>query len=126
MGFYPTLLADVHRFAAAAGHPVHVLCYPDPHALSGPIADLQRAWLTDAGIVADRLLVGSFLLIDPTRAREAGLVPLWTMCPVESAVRTTVAYLTRSLDRYRWSTSDFSGMVCGPEASPHPGYGRTS
>lgn len=91
-GFDQTLLADAHR----TGHPVHVIRYPEPHALSGPVADLQRTWLTEAGITADRLLVESFLLIDPTRTRQAGLVPLWTMFPVESAVRTAQDYLRSS------------------------------
>jgi hypothetical protein len=100
-GFDPELLEDVHRVATATGHPVHVLRYPDPHALSGPVADLQHAWLTGAGVTADRLLVESFLLIDPTRTREAGLVPLWTMFPVESAVHTTIDHLRARPNRYR-------------------------
>jgi hypothetical protein len=100
-GFDGTLLEDVTRFAAETGHPVQVLRYPHTHALSGPIADLQYSLLADAGITADRLLVESFLLIDPTRTREAGLVALWTMFPVESAVRATADHLWSNPARYR-------------------------
>jgi hypothetical protein len=100
-GFDPLLLDDVHRFAAEAGHPVHVVRYPDTHVLSGPIADLYRDWLTEAGLTADQLLVESFLLIDPTRTLKAGLVPLWTIFPVESAVRTTADYLRSAESRYQ-------------------------
>jgi hypothetical protein len=100
-GFDAELLGDVRRFADAAGHPVHVVRYFDTHALSGPVADIQRAWLTDAGITAERLLVESFLLIGPTRTRQAGLVPMWTMFPVESAVEATVEYLRSDGGRYR-------------------------
>ncbi|MFC0111262.1 hypothetical protein [Kibdelosporangium aridum] len=89
-GFDADLLDDVQRFAAAAGHPVHVVRYPDTHALSAPVADIYREWL---GGTADQLLVESFLLIDPTRTRQAGLVPLWTMFSVESAVDVTENYL---------------------------------
>ncbi|GAB3893440.1 hypothetical protein GCM10029964_070220 [Kibdelosporangium lantanae] len=100
-GFDPGLLVDVRRFAAETGHPVHVIRYPDPHALSGPVADLHHTWFTDNGITTDRLLVESFLMIDPTRTLAAGLVPLWTMFPVGSAVQATVAHVRSAPGRYR-------------------------
>lgn len=92
-GFDPLLLDDVNQFGARTGHPVHVVHYPDTHALSGPIAGLCRDLLIEAGLAADRLLVESFLLMDPTRARETGLVPLWTIFPVEAAVRVAEDHL---------------------------------
>jgi hypothetical protein len=100
-GFDARLLDDVQRFGAAEGHPVHVVRYPDTHALSGPIADIHREWLSGAGITPDKLLVESFLLIDPTRTRQAGLVPFWTMFPVESAVRATADYLRSAAGGFR-------------------------
>jgi hypothetical protein len=100
-GFDADMLADVQRFARETGHPVHVVRYPDPHALSGPVADLHHAWFTASGITADRLLVESFLMIDPTRTLAAGLVPLWTVFPVESAVQTTVDHVRSAPGRYR-------------------------
>jgi hypothetical protein len=100
-GFDAELLGDVRRFADAAGHPVHVVRYSDTHGLSGPVAGIQRAWLNGAGITADRLLVESFLLIDPTRTRQAGLVPMWTMFPVASAVEATTDYLRSAAASYR-------------------------
>ncbi|MCE7010847.1 hypothetical protein LWC34_49800 [Kibdelosporangium philippinense] len=92
-GFDPALLEDVNRFSGS--QPVHVIRYPNTHALSGPVADLYRNWLN-----SDRLLVESFLLIDPIRTIEARLVPLWTIFPVSSAVRTAVDYL-RSSEEFR-------------------------
>jgi len=100
-GFDTKLLADVQRFARETGHPVHVIRYPDPHGLSGPVADLHHTWFADNGITTDRLLVESFLMIDPTRTLAAGLVPLWTMFPVESAVQTTVDHVRSAPGRYR-------------------------
>ncbi|MEV4313589.1 hypothetical protein [Actinocrispum sp. NPDC049592] len=97
-GFDSALLDDVHRIAAETGHPVHVVRYPEPHALSGPVANLYHSWL---GTEHPRLLVESFLLIDPTRTLEAGLVALWTMFPVESAVRATVDHVQSAPGRYR-------------------------
>jgi hypothetical protein len=88
-GFESLLLEDITHLAATTGHPVHVIQYPDPHALSGPVADIHRTWLN-----SDRLLIESFLLLDPTRTREAGLVPLWTMFPVRSAVETAAEYMS--------------------------------
>lgn len=79
---------------------MHVIRYPDPHALSGLIADLHHKWYADNGITTDRLLVESFLMIDPTRTLAAGLVPLWTMFPVESAVQTTLDHSRSALGRY--------------------------
>jgi hypothetical protein len=100
-GFDASLLEDVQRFAAAAGHPVHVVRYPNTHALSGPVADIYRQWLSGAGITPETLLVESFLLIDPTRTRHAGLVPLWTVFPVESAVAATADYLESTAGIFR-------------------------
>lgn len=92
-GFDPELLADVRRFAAEHGHPIQLISYPDPHALSAPIATLYHGWLTRAGTRADRLLVESFLLIDPVRTLRAGLVPLWTIFPVQSALTVAADHL---------------------------------
>ncbi|ONI83164.1 hypothetical protein ALI144C_16815 [Actinosynnema sp. ALI-1.44] len=99
-GFDAHLLDDVERLAAATGHPVHVVRYPDTHALSAPIADLHREWLGAAGVATDTLLVESFLLIDPVRTLRAGLVPLWTLFAVESAVDVTVNYLRSAAGRF--------------------------
>jgi len=99
-GFDDDLLADVHRFAAEHGHPVHVLDYPAPQALSAPVARLYRTWLADAGTRADRLLVESFLLLDPIRTLQAGCVPLWTIFPVRSALDTARGYLATADPAY--------------------------
>lgn len=79
---------------------VRLLDYPGPEALSGPVADLYRTWLADAGTTTDRLLIESFLLIDPIRTPAAGLVPLWTVFSVEPALDAACRYLATTSPGY--------------------------
>jgi hypothetical protein len=99
-GFDHHLLDDLHRFAAEHGHPVRVLGYPEPHHLSATVANVYRTWLADAGTSTDRLLIESFLLIDPIRTLQAGLVPLWTLFAVESALDTASRYLAANAGEF--------------------------
>jgi hypothetical protein len=92
-GLAPELAADVHRWAAAHGHPVRELVLDEPEDLSGPVADLHRRWFAERGLPADRLLIESFVLHDPVAALHAGRVPFWTVFPVELSLARTRDYL---------------------------------
>jgi hypothetical protein len=91
-GFEPALTDDVHRWASAHGHPVYRLRVEDPEALSGPVADLHRHW-GEARDAEDRLLVESFVLLDPLHVARTGASPFWTMFPVATSARHVETYL---------------------------------
>jgi hypothetical protein len=91
-GFEPQLADDVSRWAAAHGHPVHRLRLDCPEALSAPVADLHRRWAEGRGAV-DRLLLESFVLLDPFHVARTGAAPFWTMFPVQASASRVAAYL---------------------------------
>jgi hypothetical protein len=53
----------------------------------------MRAWYSDRGEPADRLLVPSFVLGDRWRTIAAAAVPYWTFFAVQSALRALEAHL---------------------------------
>jgi hypothetical protein len=92
-GFAEPLRSDVHRWAAEHGHPVLELEFDHPQDLSGPVADLYRWDLARRDLSLRRLVVESFILVDPTGVRRSGSVPYWTFFPVEPALRRLAGYL---------------------------------
>jgi hypothetical protein len=92
-GLAPELADDVHRWAAAHGHPVRELVLDEPEDLSAPVADLHRRWFADRGLPTDRLLVESFVVHDPVAALRTGRVPFWTVFPVRPSLERARGYL---------------------------------
>jgi hypothetical protein len=91
-GFEPALAEDVARWAAASGHPLHRLRIDCPEALSAPVADLHRRWGADRGAI-DRLLIESFVLLDPFQVARTGAAPFWTMFPVLPSAERAASFL---------------------------------
>jgi hypothetical protein len=87
------LLQDVQRWAAPRRHPVRRIALGRPEDLSPPVADLHRRWYAARGVPADRLLVESFVVLDPVAALRSGSVPYWSVFPVEPSVRRLEAHL---------------------------------
>lgn len=92
-GFEPALAADVERFAAEHGYRVRRLSFDAPPDLSPLVADLYRWWYAERGLPDDRLLVESFILLEPWWALAGGLVPLWTTFNTEDAAAPVERYL---------------------------------
>ncbi|MQA87096.1 MAG: hypothetical protein GEV03_21325 [Streptosporangiales bacterium] len=92
-GFEPAMEADIRLWAEGSGHPVRRLVLDSPEALSAPVADLYRRWLEARDLPADRVLAESFIALDPHRVLTRGLVPLWTLFPVESSVEVLQDYV---------------------------------
>jgi hypothetical protein len=92
-GFEPTLAADVERFAGEHGYQVRRLSFDAPADLSPLVADLYRGWYRERGLPEDRLLVESFILLEPWWTLAAGLVPLWTTFNTEDAAAPVERYL---------------------------------
>lgn len=85
-GFDADLRADAERFAETNGYRLCRIVYDDPVDLSPFVADLHRRWYERLGRPADRLLVESFIMLQPQLALRAGAVPYWmTFNSVRSA-----------------------------------------
>lgn len=91
-GLAPEFGAAVVEWGRRHGHPVHRVSFAGPHGLSAPVADLHRQWLAASGRATDRLLVESFVMLDPVGANAAGMVPYWTAFPVRQAFEAVLRY----------------------------------
>lgn len=92
-GFEPALARDVERFARRHGYRVRRVVFDQPVDLSPLVADLYRDWYGRRGLPADRLLVESFILMEPWWALRTARVPFWTHFPVDAAAEALERYL---------------------------------
>jgi hypothetical protein len=92
-GAASVMSAEIAGFAAAHGHPLSTVAFEDPEELSPPVAELLRWWQRAQGRQADRLLVESFVLLDPWWTQRLGLVPLWLKFGVDSSADALERYL---------------------------------
>jgi hypothetical protein len=76
-GFETALHEDQERLARRCGYRVRRLLFADPEFLSALVADLYRRWYHLRGLEANRLLVESFILMEPWWALGTGAVPFW-------------------------------------------------
>jgi hypothetical protein len=92
-GHPPELTADVHSFADRHGYRLQRLRFAHPETLSPVVADLHREWHAGRGLPADRLLVETFLLIQPWWTLRSGSVPFWLTFSTEPALGSVTSYL---------------------------------
>jgi hypothetical protein len=92
-GFEPALAQDVERLARERGYRILRLGFEEPDDLAAPVADLHRRWYAESGVPAHRLLVESFVLLDPWLAVRTGSVPFWTTFPIERSAVSLERYL---------------------------------
>ena len=93
-GFASTVEEDVARVANDRGFRVRRLAFVEPEHLSPLVAELYRWWYRQRRIESRRLLVESFILLEPYWALRTGSVPFWT----KFAVEPDAAWLERYLD----------------------------
>jgi hypothetical protein len=92
-GFEPGLRDDVTAFAGRHGYRLQRLAYEEPEDLSPLVADLYRFWYADRGLPGNRLLIDSFMLLDPWWTLRTGSVPYWTAFPVQPSLDGLHRYL---------------------------------
>jgi hypothetical protein len=78
-GFSGTLRKEIETLASRNGFRFRRLVFDNPQALSPLIADLYRWWNQERGIVGNRLLVSSFILMEPYWTVRTGSVPYWML-----------------------------------------------
>ncbi|WP_225829962.1 hypothetical protein [Streptomyces sp. NK08204] len=143
-GMQPALLDDMAAFAEQEKLRLDVLRFDTPQRLSPAVAGLHRAWYADLGLPTDRLLVESFLLLEPWQALRTGSVPYWTVFGTETFRAGLEAYLdatdpydeirivlfnhgTQSIglaDAWAWQRTAARarkiGVLAGADAAAHP------
>jgi hypothetical protein len=92
-GFEPILREDIERFARERGYRVRRVVFEEPEDPSLLVADLYRRWYGERGLPANRLLVESFILIEPWWALRTGSVPFWMVFNMEPSAARLERYL---------------------------------
>jgi hypothetical protein len=92
-GFEPALRDDIATFAKRHGYDVKRLVYYEPEHLSPLVADFYRWWYRLRGLKANRLLVESFILLEPYWALRTGAVPFWMKFNMEASADWIETYL---------------------------------
>ena len=92
-GFDPALREDVERFADERGYDVRRLRFEDPRDLSPFVADWYRERYAERDRPVDRLLVQSFVLIEPWWTIRTGSVPYWAAFNTRSDAELLEEYL---------------------------------
>jgi hypothetical protein len=92
-GFDPALGEDVERFAADRGYRLRRVSFEQPEDLSPLVADLYRDWYRRRGLPDDRLLVESFILLEPWLTLATGSVPFWLVFNTEPSLAAIHRYL---------------------------------
>jgi hypothetical protein len=92
-GYDDRLTEDVARVAARGGFRVRRLQFEHPEHVSPLVADLFTEWNARRGIAAQRLLVSSFILLDPTLTIRAGATPFWIVFNNEPSDVALASYL---------------------------------
>ena len=92
-GADPALAAALERWCEAHEHPLVRISYQGPQAPAHAVAGVLRGWYADRGEPGDRLLVSSFVLVDPWASVATATVPFWTFFSVRPALRALEAHL---------------------------------
>lgn len=92
-GFDSALRDDVERFAKEHGYRVRRISFDEPEDTSPMVADFYRQWNERRGITDNRLLVESFILMDPQLTMQTGSVPYWMVFNKEPSADNLERYL---------------------------------
>ncbi len=93
-GFDPALREDVEWFARERDYSgVRRILFEEPGGLSPLVADLYRRWYEERGLPKNRLVVESFILMEPWWALRTGSVPFWMVFNMEPSAEALERYL---------------------------------
>ena len=86
----------MERFARERGYRLRRLVFEEPEHPSPLVADLYRWWYWQRGWAANRLLIESFILMEPHWVLRTGSVPFWMEFNMEPSLKRVEDYLQRS------------------------------
>jgi hypothetical protein len=92
-GFDAALHEDVAAVAESRGWRLVRIRFEDPEALSPFAAAIHRAWYRDLAPEPQRLIVDSFVLMDPYRTIRLRALPFWLLFCVERSASVLEAFL---------------------------------
>jgi hypothetical protein len=92
-GFEATLRQDIENFAHRRGYGLRRIIFAEPEHLSPFVAEFYRWWYKQRGITANRLLIESFILLEPMWALRTGSVPFWMKFNMEPSLDGIKNYL---------------------------------
>jgi hypothetical protein len=92
-GFAPALREDIERFARRHGYRVQRVVFEQPEAMSPLVADLYRWWYERLGVADNRLVVDSFILMEPYWTTRTRSVPFWMVFNTEGSFHALDDYL---------------------------------
>jgi hypothetical protein len=95
-GFAPSLRDDVQRFAQRHGYRVERVMFEQPEDMSPLVADLYRWWYQRLGVTDNRLVVDSFILMEPYWTSRTRSVPFWMVFNTEGSFQALEEYLGRA------------------------------
>jgi len=93
-GFVSSLGDDVMAYAAERACSVRRLVFEQPEAMSPLVADLHRWWNERRGLSSTRLLVDSFILMEPYWCLRTGSIPFWMVFNTEGSFDALQSYLS--------------------------------
>jgi hypothetical protein len=92
-GFEPTLREDVEDLARRKGWRVRRIVFSEPDDPSPLVADLYRWWYQQRRMQVSRLVVESFVDLEPWWVLRTGSVPFWMLFNLESSADALAHYL---------------------------------
>jgi hypothetical protein len=92
-GFEPALREDVEELARRHGYRVRRIVYTEPRDLSPLVAELYRWWYRQRRMKVSRLLVESFIMMEPWWTLRTGAVPFWMTFNEEKSADALEHYL---------------------------------
>jgi hypothetical protein len=92
-GFEPALRSDIERFAKERGYQVHRLCFRDPADPSPVVAEFHRHWYERRNLSTSRLIVESFILMEPWWVLRTGSIPFWMVFNKQPSADSLASYL---------------------------------
>ncbi len=95
-GFEPELLVDLQNYCRRNNIHLRRVVFAEPDQLSPLIADLYRWWGRRRAIKEQRLLVESYLMVEPHWTIRSGVIPYWMGFNSENSARHLEGYLRRN------------------------------
>jgi hypothetical protein len=95
-GFEPAIRDSVYELAEEMGWKVRRIVFSEPEHLSPLVADLYREWYARRRIRTNRLVVETFLQLEPWWMLRTGSVPFWTKFQMQPSLEWVHQYLDRA------------------------------